>query len=144
MVAQEAGAARPVESPIQQNRPFETEPAGWLRLPTTLTSFLGREREIAGGLDLLARDDVHLLTLTGPGGVGKSRLAIEIAREAAATFPDGVAFVALGTVTDSTLVLPTIARAMGMREVSGFSLEELLARLLAERRILLLLDNFEH
>jgi non-specific serine/threonine protein kinase len=107
-------------------------------LPTPLTSFVGREREIADVASLLDRPDVRLLTLTGPGGVGKTRLAIEVARAMAPDFADGVIFVRLSAVRDPELAPAAVARAVGARESGS------LARHLGEEHLLLLLDNIEH
>src|SRR5262245_25207836 len=83
-------------------------------LPVPPTSFVGREREIAAVCALL-QEDVRLLTLIGPGGVGKTRLAIRVARDLAPAFPAGVAFVGLAPLADPALLLPTIAQALGLR-----------------------------
>jgi predicted ATPase/class 3 adenylate cyclase len=113
-----------------------------VNLPVELTSFVGREREIARGVELLGQ--THLLTLTGPGGTGKTRLAVRIAATIAADFPDGVAFVDLSPITDPALVISTIAAAVGIRE-EGWErpAREALEDHVAEREMLLLLDNFE-
>ena len=113
-------------------------------LPTPSTPLLGRERELQEIEDFL--EEVRLLTLTGVGGVGKTRLALESARasQAAGLFPDGVAFVALVPLEDSALVVPNIARSLGVRETECRSLEEVLRARLLNKRTLLVLDNFEH
>ncbi len=108
-----------------------------------LTALVGRERE-AGEVTALLRDEgVRLLTLTGPGGVGKTRLALDVAANVAGSFPDGVRFVALAPVTDPGLVLPTIAQALGAREAGDEPLEARVRAFLRGRGLLLVLDNFE-
>jgi hypothetical protein len=84
-------------------------------LPDPLTSLVGREREAAAVCALLLDQDVRLLMMTGPGGVGKTRLALEAARRVAEDFPDGDAFVPLAPVADAGLVAPTIAQVLGVR-----------------------------
>ena len=90
-------------------------------LPTPPTPLVGRERDVAVVLSLLEGDEGRLVTLTGPGGVGKTRLALEVARASLQTgrFPDGVAFVALVSVGDPDLVVSTMAQALGLREAGG-------------------------
>ena len=113
-------------------------------LPTPATSFIGREREVATLRDLICRDDVRLVTLTGPGGTGKSRLCVRVAADVLALFEHGVWFVNLAPVGDANLVASTIADSLGVREIGGQSIVDLLKRYLREKRALLLLDNFEH
>jgi predicted ATPase/DNA-binding CsgD family transcriptional regulator len=114
------------------------------RLPLFLTSFVGRERESAEARALLRRDDVRLVVLTGPGGVGKTRLAVRVAADLADAFADGVAFVALAPVADPALAPTTIAQALGLREATGRPVFEALAAFLVPRELLLVLDNLEH
>ena len=109
-------------------------------LPTQLTSFLGRLHEIGEAHRLLLNG--RLLTLTGPGGTGKTRLSLQIAADATDRFPDGIYFVPLGTISQSDLVLPTIAQAVGLVDPGRRSLDRLVEHI-GERCYLLVLDNFE-
>ena len=111
-------------------------------LPLPVTSFVGREREVAEVGDLL-RGGVRLLTLTGPGGVGKTRLALAVAAELAADITEGVTFVPLAQIRDPARVLPTVARALGVRMDSDRPIAARLAAILQDRDLLLVLDNLE-
>ena len=112
-------------------------------VPAPRTSFVGRAAELAQLAELLSREDVRLVTLSGPAGIGKSRLAIEGARRLGDRYPDGVVFVPLEGIADASLVVATIATAIGIREVGTGPLEALVAYLRG-RSMLLVLDNFEH
>jgi len=109
-------------------------------LPTQLTTFLGRQRELAEAAMLL--EQARLLTLTGPGGTGKTRLSLQLAADVTERFHDGVFFVPLGTIDEPALVLPTIAQALGMSDPGGGVLDRL-ADQLAGKQVLLVLDNVE-
>ena len=122
---------------------LESAPAGdAAALPTALTSFIGRERELAR-IDALLEHE-RLVTLTGPGGMGKTSLALHVAAAQMARFRDGVHFVSLIPVTDPALVPQTVAQTLGHRDAGGVSHGERLIGHLRERRALLVLDNFEH
>jgi predicted ATPase/class 3 adenylate cyclase len=110
-------------------------------LPRQLTTFVGRERERREVEEALG--GTRLLTLTGPGGTGKTRLSIQVASEVMAEFEDGVHFVALAPIADPALVIPTIAQELGIREDPGRMPIEALIDHLARKRALLVLDNFE-
>jgi predicted ATPase/class 3 adenylate cyclase/DNA-binding CsgD family transcriptional regulator len=113
-------------------------------LPVQPTPFLGREHEVAAIRDLLHREDVRLVTLTGPGGTGKTRLGLQVAADLSDLFASGVFFVNLAPISDPALVVPTIAETLVIREGSGQALLERLTEELRQRQMLLLLDNFEH
>jgi predicted ATPase/class 3 adenylate cyclase len=113
-------------------------------LPTHPTPFLGRETEVDEITALVLRPEVRLVTLTGPGGVGKTRLGMRVAAEVLESFPDGAFLIDLARLTDPELVASATATALGLREQPGQSLSQTLAEYLRELRILLLFDNFEH
>src|SRR5439155_25528893 len=113
-------------------------------LPVQPTPLLGREREVGMVRTLLGRPGARLVTLTGPGGVGKTRLGLQVAAEVADEFPDGVWFVPLAPLGDAALVGPTVARTLGLREAAGRPLRDTLAAYLRDKRLLRLLDNVEH
>jgi predicted ATPase len=113
-------------------------------LPRRVSPLVGRERELEEVTAALRAADTRLLTMTGPGGVGKTRLAVEAARQLLERFPDGVFAVDLSPLADPELMIPHIAQALDVREAPGTAVRERLERFLAEKRLLLVLDNFEH
>ena len=118
-----------------------------VNLPMQRTGFVGREKERAAVKELVLRQDVRLVTITGPGGIGKTRLAVQVARGLAERFPCGTYFVPLSLLSDPGLMASSILQALGIREAGGRSALETLNRNLQDPSrapMLLLLDNFEH
>lgn len=115
-------------------------------MPVQRTAFIGREREVANLRQLLSRADVRLVTLTGPGGIGKTRLAVQVVADMSAEFTGGICFVSLSVVGSKESVTRAIAQAIGLREMPGQSSQESLKEYVGglTQPLLLLLDNFEH
>jgi predicted ATPase/predicted Ser/Thr protein kinase len=123
--------------------PVETRPTN---LPSQRTGFVGREKEISAAKELLLREDVRLVTVTGPGGIGKTRLALQVASGLVESFPGGTHFVSLSTLSDPDLIASMIVQTLGIRAEGGQSPIEILKRNLKDSLrlpMLLLLDNFE-
>jgi predicted ATPase/transcriptional regulator with XRE-family HTH domain len=135
-----AGPTEPTVAPASTRAVF---PAVAGSLPHAAHALVGREGELADLVDRLRDPRACLVTLTGPGGVGKTRLAVQAAIELRTELLDAVAFIPLAAIRDSSLVLPTVAQALGMRDSSQYSSEEGLVTMLQGRRSLLILDNFE-
>ena len=129
------------EKPVKQ---VETRPTN---LPVQRTGFVGREKEVAAAKELLLRQDVRLVTVTGPGGIGKTRLAVQVASGLVEHFPGGIHFVPLSSLSDPGLIASVIVQTLGIREAGGQSPLEILKENLQDSLrapMLLLLDNFEH
>lgn len=131
-------------SPIIRIKHDSVGLAAWGRAPKPLTAFFGREQETALALTLLRREDIRLLTLSGPGGVGKTRLAIKIAAEASDLFGDGVRFVSLASLTSDEYVLTTVAHALGLTVAGDATALDALIDHLRDFELLLIVDNVEH
>ena len=132
------GRREPLAEPAAEV--FSTEP---VRPPSPLTRLVGRDVELATLTRMLADDGQRLVTITGPGGIGKSRLAVAAARDVETAFPDGVVFVDLAPVLDAGLVITAVANALGIRDTGDRPLAEKIAGALGRRRVLLVLDNVE-
>jgi predicted ATPase/transcriptional regulator with XRE-family HTH domain len=141
LAAARPGAAQPADPPAPAASLTEQSHRG---IPRPLTPLLGRAEVTAAVTELLRRGDTQLLTVTGPGGVGKTRLAIEVASRMAGDFADGAVFVDLAPLRDPGLVLGAVAQRLGVEERDATPLPESLAAALRTRHLLILLDNFEH
>jgi len=123
--------------------PAGPEPRSQHNLPAQLTPLIGREQEVAAACTLLRSPDVRLVTFTGTGGVGKTRLALQVATNLLDDFADGVSFVSLAPISDPDLVIPTIAQKLDVKESGARPLLDLLKAFLKDKHLLLVLDNFE-
>jgi predicted ATPase/class 3 adenylate cyclase len=143
--------ARPerIFQPVAPDLPADFPPLSTLdarphNLPAQVTPLIGREKEVAAGQHVLRQEAVRLVTLTGAGGTGKTRLGLQVAAELLDQFSAGVFFVALAPISDPGLVASAIAQTLGVRELGGTPLLESLKAHLRDQQLLLLLDNFEH
>ena len=112
-------------------------------LPPRLPVLIGRDQDVIAVAELITSPEVSVVTLVGPGGTGKTRLSLAIAAKTLSSFADGASFVDLSALSDASLVIPSIAQSLSLRETPGRSLEESLADHLASKEMLLVLDNFE-
>lgn len=134
------GPEKPAHQPFTSNPASTSSTTG--QLPLQLTSFIGRRRELTETKNLLVRS--RLVTLTGIGGVGKTRLAIQVAANAQRDYPDGVRLAELGELHEQSLLIETVARALGSRDQSARPVREVLIEFLGLKTLLLVLDNCEH
>jgi predicted ATPase/DNA-binding XRE family transcriptional regulator len=139
LAAFEAAARRP-----SARRPAKTVESSGRTLPALLTPLIGREYEVAAVSALLRREEVRLLTLTGPSGVGKTRLALEVAGRSREAFSDGAVFVALAPLRDPEVVPSALAETLGVRDATDWALQQTLKHHLQDKQMLVVLDNFEH
>jgi predicted ATPase/DNA-binding CsgD family transcriptional regulator len=135
--------AAPTSGLTPPMREVQKENVHFFNLPLQLTSLVGREREVAVACTLLLRPAVRLLTLTGTGGVGKTRLGLQMAHELSEQFASGICFVSLAPLSDPSHVMPAIARTLGLMEKGDQAPLEQLKSYLQDKQLLLLLDNFE-
>ena len=142
-VALQASSSGYTQLDLSSHTSSEARQATKPHLPAQPTPFIGREQEVAKACELLSRSEVRLLTLTGPGGIGKTRLGLQVTAELMDEFRDGVFFVNLAPISDPDLVVPTIAQALDVKESGMRPMQEQLQAFLHEKHLLLVLDNFE-
>ena len=140
-VEEPGGVAEPEES--LAGSPVEEQVEHPNNLPAQTTRLIGREKEVAEVVQLLKREDVRLVTLTGPGGTGKTRLSLQSAGLLTGEYDSGVFFVPLAPIVDPDLVIPTIAQTLDVPEIPGLAMIDCLTNYLKNRSLLLVLDNFE-
>lgn len=137
-IKQDQARVLPIQRSIELPQNFKNN------LPVSLTSFVGREQELERISAFLQRADIRLLTLSGPGGVGKTRLSLAVAARLLDTFPDGVFFISFASIDDPRLILPHLAHTLELNRASDLSPLHLLQKYLYHQRVLLVMDNFEH
>lgn len=137
------GVSTPIGGRVAARAPWRTAQVLQTNLPTMLTPLIGREEEVQAAIGQLLHARTRLFSMTGPPGVGKTRLALQVASNLVDEFEDGVFFIDLAPVVDPDRVLPMIAANLGLKESGELPIESLLLNHLRDRRILLLLDNFE-
>ena len=132
-------------APIEERKMLRNvvKPEPLWKVPTTFTSFIGREQDVAAIEAMLLRPEVRLLTLAGTGGIGKTRLALQIATHMRSSFADGVCFARLASTTDPALIPSIIAETLGIQQVGNLSIFEQVKIFLHDKQLLLILDNFE-
>jgi non-specific serine/threonine protein kinase len=132
-------------APVEEYKVLRSvvKPEPLWKVPTTFTSFIGRERDVVAIEDMLLRPEVRLVTLAGIGGVGKTRLAIQIATHMRASFADGVCFAGLVSASDAELIPSIIADRLSIQQVGNLSIFEQVKLFLHDKQLLLILDNFE-
>lgn len=134
--------------PVSAASPALAQSTGWVpylpTLPQSLTPLIGREAEVATGVKLISSRQARLLTLTGPPGVGKTRLALALASALTPAFPDGICFVPLAPLREPALLALTVAHALGVSDNMGGLQSARLLEFMRHKRLLLVLDNFEH
>src|SRR2546429_2260428 len=129
--------------PARPEQALGSSSAYYYNLSIQPTPLIGREQEVEATRALLQRSQVRILTLTGPGGVGKTRLGLQIATDMQDDFKDGICFVPLAFISDADLVIPSIAQVLGLTDAGDQPLSDRLKVYLHEKHMLLLLDNFE-
>ena len=139
------GDWRSVPAEIKEDPPWHVSPKSpRSNLPATVTSLIGREKEIVDVCEYLRSADVRLVTLIGPPGIGKTRLSIDVARAVLPDFPDGVFFIALAPLNNPTLITATIIQALGYAKTKNLDADQRLIEGIGGKRMLLVLDNCEH
>ncbi len=140
-----ASASLTAPAPIAEREVLRNvvKPEPVWKVPTTFTSLIGREQDVAAIEAMLLRPEVRLLTLVGIGGIGKTRLALKVAEQMRASFADGICFTGLASTSDPTLIPSIIAETLGIQQIGTLSIFEQVKLFLREKHLLLILDNFE-